>query len=165
MSDKDVLDKYFTIRDVGPGLDGLDVKVSHLTPFGTAEVCVIRKNGSLIGDRPWQEAVAPGTLHISKKCLFLSPFQDEMEFSSKNDYGKLVSENSSTRGSIKVIYSEFENALSVNVYDVSVEPNKTLFSRVFFGDKLKTAAKTALLSFSLPAKEPSTVVFDLRKIQ
>lgn len=168
ISDSEASDKYYSVDGASKTLDGLDVKVSNVQGLGgaLAEISVIRRNGTLIGDRPWQEAVAPGSMFIAKKYLFLSPFQDEMEFSSVNDFGKHLISSVQTRGTTQLLYTEYDNAMSVDVKDISVEPSKTLYSRVFFGSNRKSKCFEKLEAFIYDlGKNPLEIVKSLKEIE
>lgn len=140
--------KYFVVEGVSKTLDSLEVKVSGFSIDGAlAEVSAVRRQGLLIGDRPWQEAVFPGTLFIPKRCLRLSSQQDEMEFSSKNDFGKHVANGSVTRGNLCLVHTKYENALSVELSDISAPQVRKLVSRVFFDAKQRDTVESLIRSF------------------
>ena len=50
LSEEQAVGRYFVVRGCGKSLDGMDVKVSAFALGGAlAEICVLRRNGTLIG--------------------------------------------------------------------------------------------------------------------
>lgn len=161
----DAIGKYFTVANAGPAFDGLDVKLTSLTRDGLAEISVVRKNGLMVGDKPLQMPVVPGTFFLAKKVLFLSAYQDEIEFATTNDFGKYVAEGSLQRENVKVVYVEYSNALSVNVYDTGVTPSKVLYSRVFLGALTADDALFVIENDFKTADDPALIVNLLKEIK
>lgn len=162
---------YYTIKGVSPSLDGLEAKVVLAVPpdyDGYSEVLSLRNRGVLIGDRPWSVPVAPGSLLIKDSFLIKSEYQDEMQFTSlKPPYGEHRYDAKLNISTYEVAYSEFENAVTVVVYDVSVEPKKTLYSQNFFDDEALDNVDYVLSlidDFKNGLFDPDELVFKLKEI-
>lgn len=168
MNSDDRYTKFFRIVESGP-LDGLDVKIRDISILDSAgnplaEVLILRNNNTLIGDRPAQQVLPKNTMYVSARNLTLSPFQEEMEFSSKSNFGKYLYEINCSKDACQVVSSRYENALSVTIFDLSVQPAKTLFSRVFF-DSISIDRAVEDIKDFVATNEPEVLVIKLKGLK
>lgn len=128
MNDEIKADTFYVVSGCSP-LDGLEVKGIPSLGGSLIEVQVVRKTGMLVGDRPLQISVEPGTLHIARRCLSLSKFPGKMEFASDNPFGKHEFDRKLEVDGNAIVLQAFEKATSVEVRD---DDGDVVVSRTFY---------------------------------
>jgi hypothetical protein len=85
-----------------------------------------------VGDRIGQYPCAEGALFIKGDNL-IRVEDPRREFDDSNVYGEFLFEGSYRKDSLEIIYSKFENVLSVSIVDhVDEDYSKTLYTQNFF---------------------------------
>ena len=123
---------YYKIKEL-PGLKGMIARGEETAPN---HVCVeeLINLDVIIGDRQLRFPMPEDALYINTEYLEAIDNIDLREFSTKSPFGKLNYEGHWSKGTIHVDYAHYENALTVNVKDTSVDPVRTVFSDNFYGD-------------------------------
>jgi hypothetical protein len=168
-SDEIKNDAFWAVNGCAP-LEGVEVKGQGAVGFGSAggalvEVNVIRRPGVLIGDRPFQVAVEPGTLFVARKCLTASPFPGKMEFASDNPYGEFRFARTVAAGDIELTFQSYKKAIVVEVRDVGEGGKReVLFSRTFYG-RLRDSVEAIVNDFATFGEDIGVTISKLEEIK
>lgn len=159
---------YYRIKGC-PGLESLivegyetDISVEHPNDNRVYDlVCAeaIINPGVAVGDSTLKWPQPPLTVFFIKKNLEEIDYSPR-EFSTENPFGALEYEGHWSRGTIHVDYASYENGMSVNVKDTSVNPVKTVFTENFYGD-YQTDAQEAIEQALRHETDVDDLVFEL----
>lgn len=129
---------YYRIKGI-PGFEGLIVSSNgsriaiNNDEVDVLDVSEIINPNIAIGDGVLKWPQQRGSIFINADLLEKIDYSPR-EFTTGNPFGALEYEGHWSRGTVHVDYASYENGMSVNVKDTSVQPAKTVFTENFYGD-------------------------------
>jgi len=161
------MSKFFKIKNVAKGLDGLVIEGEDGYNFSNSsddvvEVKCIYNTNIIFGDRVLKSPVAPDSLYIMKSNLEKTG-DPNMEFSTENPFGKYLYEGTYVKGNLNIAYTEFDNAISVTIFEKHGEMQKTLYSQNFFENTRKVMDLIQSMLGGL--LDPEDLVFELQGLK
>ena len=131
MSDKKggAMRKFFRIRDLAKGLDGI---IAEGEDGGALGIDVVRLYDCdrMVGDRVVSAPVAKGMMWLSYDVLAECDDPRKMEFASDNPWGKCVSERSWKKGDIRVDVVCMERCIHVVVGQLDTKKGEETFTAI-----------------------------------
>lgn len=161
--------KFYIINGLGPGFDGVLIEgepvVTDSSSNEPSMVSVLRfvENDIVVGDRPLITPVTPDEMFLSFNVLEEVGDPKIREFDSTNPYGKYQVEGRMKCGSIEVAYSQFKQALQVNVQEVAPNMNKTLLAVNFTKPEHFQAVKELIETSLKNQDDADQLVFKLEE--
>ena len=158
------MSKFFKIKGLAKGLDGLIVEISVRDGMGygfSAVDCIYNTN-IIFGDRVLKSPVANSGLFIDEKHL--EECEDpNMEFSTENPFGEYLYEGTYVKGDLNIVYTEFDNAIAITIFEKRGEQQKTLYSQNFFENTgIAMELIQAMLGGTL---DPEDLIFELQRLK
>lgn len=175
--------KFYLVKDVGPGFDGVLVEGEPIMeqvvpgfsedspPVSTGLVSILRfiDTDSILGDRNSSSPVTPGSMLMDE--AFLTEVEDPKlrQFDSKSPFGRFELEGRMSCGNIEVTYAQYEKALTVAVMEVTkrddlgVPDMKTLYSENFTDPATFQALKLVIEHHLRDEESSEDLIFVLKQ--
>lgn len=154
--------QFYLVKDVGGGFDGLcvegDVFDDHPSLVSVGRIIV---SGVNVGDRTVSLPVRG--LLFAKEMLEPTDDPGLREFAGNNPFGRVILEGHMEIGNLKISYTQFDSAMSVNLYDNVAQ--KTVFSQYFSKDLDRVRGSLEELMKQNGGSDAEDLVFRLRELK